>query len=134
MTAEATLYDIPEGKALLDWFGRTPRFHDAEMLEIVLASNGQSSLKIHTWEMTDKVDAKGYFVLDKHVVVTITLKEVTHIALTDFNLTGIIADLKITPTDEGYEFAWESSYGVEGTLRAKRARFDLQAGKPGDSA
>ena len=28
------LHDIPGGKALVDWFGRVPSFHDAELLEI----------------------------------------------------------------------------------------------------
>ena len=131
MTGEPTvLHDIPGGRALFDWFGRVPRFHDAELLEITLASNGPSTLRIHTWEMTDEVDAQGYFVLDKHVVVTVTLDQVTHVSLTDFNLPGIIADLKITRVEEAYQFTWEGSYGVEGALRAKQVSFDLQAGKP----
>ena len=34
MAANSVLQDIPGGKALFDWFGRVPRFHDAELLEI----------------------------------------------------------------------------------------------------
>jgi Immunity protein 50 len=130
MTAETTLLEIPGGKALFDWFGHMPSFHDAELLEIDLVSKGPSTLRIHTWEMTDKVDARGYFVLDKHVVVTITLEEITRIDLVDFNLPGIILDLEIERVDEGIEFAWGGSYGCDGTLRAKKAYFDLKAGKP----
>jgi hypothetical protein len=76
------------------------------------------------------VNARGYFELRKHVVVTIPLEEVTSVALTDFNLPGIILDLEITEADEGVQLAWSGSYGVEGVLRAKALRFDLQPGQP----
>jgi hypothetical protein len=85
-----TFSEIPGGQTLIDWFAHVPRFHDANLLEITLASKGTSTLRIHAWRMTDKVDDRGYYVLDKHVVVAIDLEEVTYVALTDFNLPGII--------------------------------------------
>jgi hypothetical protein len=124
------LHEIPGAKALSDWFDGTPQFHDANLLEIILASDGQSTLRIHMFEMTDKVDPQGHYVLDKHAVVTVTLDQVTQIALSHFNLPGIILDLSITREDDSYQFSWEGSYGVEGTLRAKQISFDLRAGKP----
>jgi hypothetical protein len=130
MTGKSLLHSLPGGQALFEWFGRLPRFHDANLLEIALNSKGASTLRVHTWRITDKVDALGYFELDKHVVVTITLEEVTSVTLTDFNLPGIIFDLEITEADEGVQLAWSGSYGVEGVLRAKAVRFDLQPGKP----
>ncbi len=130
MGETSILDDLPGGRTLFDWFGCTPRFHDAELLEITLSSNGQSTLRIHAWVMTDEVDSQGYFVQDKHVVVTVTLDQVTHVALSDFHLEGIIYDLRITRVDDGYQFSWGGSYGVEGTLRAKQVSFDLCAGKP----
>ena len=36
------LATVPGGHALVEWFGRTPNFHDAEMQEIKLASRGPS--------------------------------------------------------------------------------------------
>jgi hypothetical protein len=130
VTDEAILQDIPGGKALLDWFGRVPRFHDANLLEITLNSKGLSVMRVHTWQMTNKVDARGYIELDKHVVVTITLEEVTDISLTEFNLPSIIFDLEVTKADESMQLTWGGSYGVSGTLRAKKMRFDLQPGQP----
>jgi hypothetical protein len=47
------LGSVPGGQALIDWFGRTPRFHDAELLEINLASKGPSVLRIHAWQITE---------------------------------------------------------------------------------
>jgi hypothetical protein len=81
---------IPGWQALVEWFGGVPRFHDANLLDVRLASGGPSVLTIHAWRMTEEVDDQGYFVLDKHVTVTITLDDVTEVTLTHFNLPGII--------------------------------------------
>jgi hypothetical protein len=125
------LATIPGGRALVDWFGRTPNFHDAELQEIKLASSGPSSLRLRTWEITNTVDSRGYFILDKHVLVTITLEEVSYVALDHFNLPGIVFDLEMTNADGSYEVRWSGSYGVEGTLRAKRMRIDFSPAEPG---
>jgi len=34
------------------------------------------------------------------------------VALTEFNLPGIIFDLQITKADPGFELCWSGSYGV----------------------
>jgi hypothetical protein len=122
--------EIPGGQTLVDWFGRVPRFHDANLLDIILASKGTSTLQISTWRMTDKLDDRGYYVLDKHAVVTIDLWEVTYVALTEFNLPGIIFDLQITKADAGFEIAWSGSYGVSGILRAQRISIAFRPGGP----
>ncbi|MGO9483823.1 MAG: hypothetical protein ACLPX9_04440 [Rhodomicrobium sp.] len=130
MTTKTALCDIPGGQELIDWFGYVPGFHDAYLLDANFMSNGQSSLRIHAFRMTDEVDDKGYFVLDRHVVVTITLEAVTHINLSDFNLPGIIFELTVSSADGDIQLTWTGSYGIEGTIRAKQARFSLQPGKP----
>jgi hypothetical protein len=130
MSTETSLHNIPGGRELVDWFGHVPRFHDANILGISLTSDGQSSLRIHAFRMTNEVDDKGYYVLDRHVVVTITLEAVTYVNLSDFNLPGIISGLGVSAAEGNIQLAWTGSYGVEGTIRAKQVRFDLQPGKP----
>ena|SRR5690349_10484292 len=115
---------------LVAWFGRIPRFHDAKILGVSLHTDQPSTIRIHAWQMTDEKDEKGYFILDRHVVVTISLEQVTSISLTDFNLPGIIYDLELSNSGDEVQIAWTGSYGVDGTLRAKRARIDLKPGKP----
>ena len=56
--------------SLVHWFGRMPRFHDAKLLSIALHSDEPSTLRIHAFQMTDKVDEQGYFILEKHAMVT----------------------------------------------------------------
>ena len=121
---------IPGGQSLIEWLGRIPRFHDAEVLDIRLTGKATSFVRIHTWIMTDEVDDRGYFVLDRHAIVTVSLDEITYIALTDFHLPGIIFDLEMSCVDDGFQILWSGSYGVAGTIRAKRIRLDFEPGKP----
>jgi hypothetical protein len=46
-----------------------------------LDRRGPSSLVAHTWAMTKEVDAKGYYVLEKHVVVEFVLKDIFDLKL-----------------------------------------------------
>jgi hypothetical protein len=125
------LHDIPGGEALLDWFGRVPHFHDAELLEISFFGRGAGLLRIHSWIITDKVDAQGYLVLDKHAVVTLALDGVSTINCTDFDMVpGIIYGLEINKADEHFRIEWSASYGVDGSVTAKQVRITLEPGRP----
>jgi hypothetical protein len=130
----SALHDIPGGEALFDWFGRVPRFHDANLLEIIFSGKGSGLLRIHTWIMTNKVDAKGYFVLDKHVVVTLALEAVSAINCTNFDIVpAVIFDLEITRLEQGFRLEWSASYGVSGSMSAKQVRITLEPGEPSQS-
>ena len=58
------------GRAVADWFGFVPSFHDATLDRIELAG-GNALLAFRTFRMTDEVDAEGFFLLDRHAVVTV---------------------------------------------------------------
>ena len=93
-----TLSDVAGAQAVIEWFGRFPLFHDAHLNEIVLSSKGPSWLRIATWNITDKIDDKGYFILEKHAVVVITLHDITSANLGNFNFPGIILSMRISRT------------------------------------
>jgi hypothetical protein len=123
--ADNALHAIPGGQALIEWFGFVPNFHDAELQSISITNNGPCTLRIRAFRMTDQVDDRGYYVLDKHVVVTMTLIAVSHVSLTSFDFAGGIFDLQITAVEEGYEVAWAGVCDDEGLLRAKQVRIDF---------
>jgi hypothetical protein len=127
MTTSA-LHEIPGGEALIDWFGQVPAFHDADVMAINLVSNGTSVLNLWTWRMTDKVDAQGYFEIEKHIFVDIVLREVTYVSLCQFQLPGIIFQLHITRSGDEFDLSWEGSYGVSGTIRAKQVSVESRPG------
>lgn len=126
---KSALHDIPGGQALVEWFGHVPRFHDAELLEITFSGKGVGLLRIQAWNMTDQVDAKGYFVLDKHATVTLALEGVSAVNCVDFDIMpAIIFDLEITKGDESFRIEWSASYGVAGFITAKDVRISLAPG------
>ncbi|MCQ1574995.1 hypothetical protein NFO65_30275 [Neorhizobium galegae] len=125
------LHDIPGGKAVVEWFGRAPRFHDANLLELTFSGKGAGLLRIHAWNMTNEVDSKGYFVLEKHATVTLALEGVSSIECADFDMVpGIIFELEITRAGEHFRIEWSASYGVNGVVTAKKVQIGLTPGKP----
>ncbi|MCX5514550.1 hypothetical protein C3941_22810 [Kaistia algarum] len=130
MDQKSALLEIPGGQALLDWFGYPTHFHDAYVLEINLSNHKSSSIRIHSWVMTDQIDANGYYVLDKHVVVIISLEGITHISLDWFDASGIVSDWTFDKAEDLFLVSWTESYGVNGTIKAKRLKIDLVPGKP----
>jgi len=125
------LHNLPGGRALIEWFGGAPRFHDAELLELTFSNKGSGLMRLHAWNMTDQVDDEGYFINDKHAIVTLLLEGVRSINCVDFDMKpGIIYDLKITAVDELYRVEWSASYGLEGSITAKGVQINLMPGKP----
>ncbi|MCA0279536.1 MAG: immunity 50 family protein [Proteobacteria bacterium] len=127
------LADIPGTPELIQWFGSFPRFHDATILGIDLRTGEPSRLRIRAFRMTDEVDDKGYFVLDRHALVTVTIEGVTEVNLVDFKLPGIIGDMVIASHDAGFRISWDSAYGVSGSIVADSIRFEIEALQPDES-
>ncbi|MGU3492845.1 hypothetical protein ACLBXM_02280 [Xanthobacteraceae bacterium A53D] len=123
--------DWPGQAALVEWFGRMPGFHDAELLELRLVPGGESVMRLHAWLITDRLDANGYFISDRHAQVKLVLDRVTRVACTDMDLfPAIVLRLDIVPSDAGVQIVWETSYGVEGMVEARALRFELAPGRP----
>ena len=126
----STLADIPGGQALMDWFGRVPSFHDGYVLGIALDMRGTSIVRVHSWNLTNELDTKGYFTLEKHAVITFSLEGVTRVNLVDFDQVGIIGCLSLTEMDGGFRLLWDVACGVVGEIRAKKLAIAFQPGKP----
>lgn len=118
---------------LMKWFGYWPSFHDAEVLDVELHRTGDSTVRIHTFEMTNDVDTQGFFVCTKHVVVDFVLQGLNSLHLDHFNTQNVISGLDLKQTAEGFELALDGCYGVEGTLTAERISIRIQPGPPIDS-
>ena len=121
---------ISGSEDLIAWFGFWPSFHDAEVLSIHLNRASESSVVIHTWHRTDQVDRRGYFVLDKHVVVTFILEGIITVRLEDFNHQNVISGLSLETIASGYRLTLHPCFGAQGILEAKRVRITIQPGSP----
>ena len=115
---------------LHDWFGYWPSFHDAEIIGLHLNREGSSSLRVHTWEMTKELDAKGYYVLAKHVVVEFLLEKVTDLSLNGFGHQNVIFGLGVQKTGSGFRLTLDECYGLSGSIEAEKVSLRLIPGKP----
>lgn len=122
---------LPGGTALIEWFGVVPTFHDAS-LEGLEISEGAATLKLKAFRTTSEVDAEGYYVLDRHALVTFSLSGVSGVSLTG-NASSVISELRIRqlsadapgwqscggPEAGDFEIDFGSSYGLYGQLFAR---------------
>ena len=122
--------EFPGAEKVTQWFGQWPSFHDAEILELHLDRTGRSWIKIHAWNMTDQVDEKDHYRLEKHAVVTFTLENVTGLQVDGFSSQNVIAGLEVERIAEGFRITLDPCYGLAGTLEAARVTVDVAPGKP----
>lgn len=133
--APSALPDIPGGADLIEWFGFVPNFHDGSVLFAEFVDGGKGEIRIHAWRMTDQTDERGYFILDRHAVVTFSFDDVRDIKLRDINEFGGIFDLSLTAIDDGFRIQWENTCGhdgpgIEGSVAARRVSVSFVPGKP----
>ena len=142
-----TIYnEVSGGAELLRWFGCVPTFHDAEVISLTLNRSGSSKLVLHGWLMTNEVDANGYFVLDKHAVVTFELSGIMDLQLEGFRAQNVLGQLilrrapdrperrhhmTLSPLREDIEVELEHCYGVFGLIRARSVSISIEPGRPG---
>ena len=125
--------EVPGTLELIKWFGYWPSFHDGEVLDLKLDRTGCSTLRVHTWKMTDQVNSQGFYICTKHVIVSFVFAGVTDLHLNGFSGQNVISALHLCQTGEGYELTLEPCYGLEGTITANHVRVELEPGIPSDS-
>jgi hypothetical protein len=114
---------------VVGWFGSWPSFHDAEVLEVALRRNGRSVIRLYVSRATPAVDGKGYFVCDRHAIVTFLLEEVRDLELADFNSQNVISSLTVDTLPDGVRLTMSPCYGVAGYLEAARASVAVEPAK-----
>jgi hypothetical protein len=81
MPFPAELKSIAGPPELYHWFGYWPSFHDAKLSKLRLTIGEPSHLVLHTWQMTDKVDASKFYETTKHIVVEFVLEGISSISI-----------------------------------------------------
>ncbi len=126
--AKISIAELEGGAALCAWFEGIPSFHDAKLRELELRQGAPGRLVAETFLATSDIDAQGYFVLTKHVVVTFTILDLIDVELFDLKEAGIIFELEIDVEDDRTILSFDSSYGVHGRITAKRVVVSFSAG------
>jgi hypothetical protein len=126
----AAVHDLPGAQAFIEWFGSWPSFHDAEILSISLNRTGTWCVRVQTWEVTSDVDAKGYDVAPKHVIVSLLLEDISDLKLGGFSHQNVIFSLTVTRLQDGLQLCLGPGYGLASNLTARSIRVEFAPGKP----
>lgn len=93
--------DIPayilNHQSVVDLYGRWPSFHDANVLEYTAPDAKSQSLgfTLHTWQMTNEVDAKGFYVLRKHALVSFRFQQIYDVSMEKFRSGNILFEMQL---------------------------------------
>ncbi|WP_420471700.1 MULTISPECIES: hypothetical protein [unclassified Brevundimonas] len=123
---EETQFSFLDGaEAFSRWFGiDAPYFHDAEVESLTLTHRGESRLSIRTFRMTPEVDAAGYFVLEKHCLLTFILQDVFEVDLDAFDEGAILMGLTVLRHEQGMTLDLDPVIGVGGRISARGCRVE----------
>ena len=90
--------NIRSAAKVVNVFGYWPSFHDAVVVKYEGPTVERPTVEVtlHTWEMTSEVDAKGYFVLQKHVLISIRFFDVFDVQMEHFGTDNILFGMYIT--------------------------------------
>jgi hypothetical protein len=107
---------------VVQFFGRWPSFHDANVISYEPKSEPESlSFTLHTWLMTDQVDAKGFFVLRNHALVSFRFGDLHDIDMDAFNSGNILFGLEISPSSDpdSFHVVLDSVMDMSGAFSAR---------------
>ncbi len=120
------MLEIENSGAVTRIFGRWPTFHDAEVVSLHFDRAGDGGyhgptldVKIHVFEMTNKVDERGYYVLKNHTDVTLRFLDVDNFLAQDFNHQNVLQSLEIKDISNRqmepvkFEVEFSTSFGLE---------------------
>jgi hypothetical protein len=132
MTEMQIREQVPGAAPFIDWFGRWPQFHDSEVVRCDLQRSGESSIFVHTFNMTNRTQAGGHYILDKHAIVTFRLSEIESFELYDFNGQNALMGLRLERGDEHFTLSFDAAYGLAGKISARELRLEWTQGKPSE--
>lgn len=116
--------DIPtyirNHEAVVSFFGHWPLFHDAKVTAYEAGADS-ISVTLHTWQITDEVDARGYFVLRNHALVSFQFDSLSEVKMHAFRSGNILFGLEISPCSAPASFHVEldSVMDMSGSFSAR---------------
>ena len=117
--------------AVVAWFGEWPSFHDAEILSIHINRRGLSVMRIHTWNLSSRLDRTGHFVREREAVIAFEFAGIKTLRLhgEDVDRQNVIQGLGIERTDEGYRLELAPCYGLAGELTVEQIAVHVEPGR-----
>lgn len=113
---------------VVDWFGFSPNFHDAEIVSVDLRRDPQASfVRVHAWRTNKDLTETGHFRQDRHALVTFTIRGIQSANIIGWNHQNVISELWIDRHSEGFVLHLPEIYGLEGKIAASEISVSIEA-------
>jgi len=112
---------------VVEWFGRWPSLHDAEITAISLNAEGESLISIAACEYLPEVEPNGLFKTTKHCRITLMFSDATEVALeSDSGVRqNVILSHDWVRIGDRLQFSWTSAVGLGGSICARHWRLEM---------
>jgi hypothetical protein len=122
---------IPGADAVIAWFGHWPSFQDAEVLSIHINRDGLSLIRIHTWNVSTRLDRAGQFMREREAILVFELAGIKSLRLQgeEVDRQNLAHGNGIERTEQGYRFGFAPSRGLAGELTVEQIAVHVEAGR-----
>lgn len=112
---------IKNANKIIDFFGKWPSFHDAEMVEVRLNRNGPIlEITLYVFSTLAEVDKNGHYKLDRSCFVVMRFSSVEQLELMDFNEQNVIFGIDFENIDSNnIQVNIHPCYGITSTFTCK---------------
>lgn len=124
MTAKTIISGWAE---VVEWFGYSPNFHDAEVVSIDLRREPDASVvRVHAWRTNDDFTADGHFRQERHALVSFTLRGIQSMKLIGWNHQNVLAELMVEQSEHSFILGLPEIYGVDGSITANEISISIE--------
>lgn len=124
MTTMSKTLNIIGASRLVDWFGSWPTFQDAQLIEVNLSTEEDSSIKLRTAERKPNDTARG---VGKIALVTFYVNEIIDVQLQGFSKESVLSELQIEQSGDAFKISWTSAASTSGSITAGKVSVGLNS-------
>ncbi len=121
----AVMSRVVNSEVLFEHFGYWPNFHDAEVIKVTFEAlptwRAAVTFTINIFEMTSKVNDKGYFELTKKCQVEVQLTGIKQLEFDYFSHQNVLFEFWFEEQGSDIKAVFSSSVGMEATVVAEEA-------------
>jgi hypothetical protein len=115
------------GPSLVEWFGYSPNFHDAEVVSIDLRRHPEPTIvKVHVWRTNSDLAADGTYRQDLHAHAVFSIRGIDALRLEGWNHQNVLSGLWIDLDGDAFVLHLPEIYGVGGEIRAEDISVTLE--------
>lgn len=122
---------IPGWADVVDWFGYSPNFHDAEVVSIDLRRDPNASVvRVHACRTNNDLTASGHFRQDRHALITFTIEGIQSVELIGWNHQNVLSELWVDKSENTFILHLPEINGVDGQIAAKKISISIEPYDP----